>query len=41
MELWDFINERKTFWLLPIVAVLILFGILTVLMRGSAVAAFI
>ena len=41
MELWAFMKERKKFWLLPIVAVLLLFGGLIVLTQGSAVAPFI
>ena len=41
MELWDFMKERKKFWLLPIVIVLMLFGSLIVLTQGSAVAPFI
>jgi hypothetical protein len=40
-ELWDFMKERKKFWLLPIVVVLMLFGSLIVLTQGSAVAPFI
>ncbi len=41
LELWAFMRERKKFWLLPIVAVLLLFGGLIVLTQGSAVAPFI
>ena len=41
MELWDFMKERKKFWLLPIVVILMLFGSLIVLTQGSAVAPFI
>lgn len=41
MELWAFMKERKKFWLLPIVVVLVLFGSLIVLTQGSAVAPFI
>lgn len=41
MELWAFMKERKKFWLLPIVAVLLLLGSLIVLTQGSAVAPFI
>jgi len=40
-ELWMFMRERKKFWLLPIVLVLVLFGGLVVLTQGSAVAPFI
>jgi hypothetical protein len=41
IELWAFLRERKKFWLLPIVAVLVLFGGLMVLTQGSALAPFI
>jgi hypothetical protein len=41
LELWAFMTERKKFWLLPIVVVLLLFGGLIVLTQGSAVAPFI
>ncbi len=41
MELWAFMKERKKFWLLPILLVLLVFGTLIVLTQGSAVAPFI
>ena len=40
-EFWDFLKERKKYWLLPILIVLALFGILIVLSQGSAIAPFI
>ena len=40
-ELWGFMRERKKFWLLPIVLVLLLFGSLMVLTQGTVVAPFI
>lgn len=40
-ELWDFMKERRKFWLFPFIAVLLLFGALIVLTEGSAVAPFI
>ena len=40
-ELWAFMRERKKFWLLPIVVVLLLFGSLLMLTQGSVVAPFI
>ncbi|WP_169737961.1 DUF5989 family protein [Terasakiella pusilla] len=40
-ELWAFIKERKKFWLLPVIVVMVLFGGLLVLAQGSAVAPFI
>lgn len=41
MELWAFMRERKKFWLLPIIVVLLMLGTLIVLTQGSAVAPFI
>jgi hypothetical protein len=41
MELWAFMKERKKFWLLPIIVVLMMLGTLIVLTQGSAVAPFI
>ncbi len=41
VELWSFMRERKKFWLLPIVTILVLVGALVVLTQGSAVAPFI
>ena len=40
-DLWGFMQERKKFWLAPIIIVLLLLGILVVLAQGSAVAPFI
>jgi len=40
-EFTRFIMQRKKFWLLPIIIVLIFFGGLIVLTQGSAVAPFI
>jgi competence protein ComGC len=40
-ELWAFLKERKKFWLLPIIIVLVLFSTLLVLTQGSALAPFI
>jgi len=40
-ELWAFMKERKKFWLLPIITVMLLLGALIVLAQGSAVAPFI
>jgi hypothetical protein len=41
IELWEFMRERKKFWLLPIVIVLLTFGGMVVLTQGSALAPFI
>lgn len=40
-DLWKFLKERKKFWLLPIILVLLMLGILIVIGGGSAVAPFI
>ncbi|MCJ7500000.1 DUF5989 family protein [bacterium] len=40
-DLWLFLKERKKFWLLPIILVLLLLGALIVLTQGSAIAPFI
>lgn len=40
-ELWEFMRERKKFWLLPIIFIMVLLGGLLVLVQGSAVAPFI
>ncbi len=41
IELWAFMRERKKFWLLPMLVILLLLGSLIVLTQGSAVAPFI
>jgi hypothetical protein len=33
-DLWGFLKERKKWWLLPMVLVLLLFGVLIVLTSG-------
>jgi len=40
-DLWDFMRERKKFWLAPIILVMLLLGMLIVVAQGSAVAPFI
>jgi hypothetical protein len=40
-ELFEFLWARKLWWLVPMVAVLILFGLLLVMTQGSALAPFI
>jgi hypothetical protein len=40
-ELWEYMRERKKFWLLPIVVMMAVLGGLIVLSQGSAVAPFI
>jgi Family of unknown function (DUF5989) len=40
-DLWGFLKNRKKFWLLPLIAILLAFGVLIVLASGSAIAPFI
>jgi hypothetical protein len=40
-EFWDFLRVRKKFWLLPVIVLMLLFGGLIVLTKGSAIAPFI
>jgi len=40
-DLWGFLRQRKKFWLLPLIVVLLVFGVLIVLTAGSAIAPFI
>ena len=41
VEFWQFLCEQKKFWLIPIVVVLVVFGLLVVFTQSSAVAPFI
>jgi hypothetical protein len=41
VELWRFMRVRKKFWLLPILAMALMFGGLVVLVKGTVVAPFI
>jgi len=41
LEIWDFLKERKKWWLGPIILALVILGILIVLTEGSAIAPFI
>ena len=40
-DLWGFLRQRKKFWLLPLISILLAFGVLIVLASGSAIAPFI
>jgi hypothetical protein len=40
-ELWGFMKERKKWWLLPIIIVMVLVGSLLIFAQGSALAPFI
>jgi hypothetical protein len=41
VEFWSYMKARKKFWLLPLILVLVLFGGLIMLAKGSAIAPFI
>ena len=41
IEFWEFLKERKKWWLAPIVLFLLLFGTLIVLTEGTVIAPFI
>ena len=41
LELWRFMRARKKFWLLPILAMMVLFGGLIIATQGTAIAPFI
>jgi NAD/NADP transhydrogenase beta subunit len=41
IDLWHYLKDRKKWWLLPLIAILLIFGVLIVLSGGSAVAPFI
>ena len=40
-ELWVYMRARKKFWLLPIFIMMVLFGGLIILLKGSVAAPFI
>lgn len=40
-ELWAFLRARKKFWMLPIIALMLLLGVLLVFSQGSVFAPFI
>lgn len=41
IEFWLFLKERKKYWLLPIILILVIFGGLIVLTQGTVMAPFI
>lgn len=41
LEFWQFLKERKKWWLAPIIVFLLLIGLLIFMTSGSAVAPFI
>ena len=40
-DLWGFLRQRKKFWLLPFIVIVLMFGALMVFASGSAIAPFI
>jgi hypothetical protein len=40
-ELWGFMRERKKWWLLPVIIVMLVVGTLLIFAQGSALAPFI
>ncbi len=40
-EFWAFIRQRKRYWLVPVIAILVILGVLLVLAENSAIAPFI
>lgn len=40
-DIWGFLKARKKFWLLPLIVILLLWGLLIVLSSSSAIAPFI
>ena len=41
IEFWSYLRARRKFWLLPVLLVVLLFGGLMILAKGSAIAPFI
>ena len=41
IEFWAYLRARRKFWMLPLLLVLLLFGGLIILAKGSALAPFI
>jgi len=41
LELWRFLVVRKKYWLMPVVALMVIFGGLLILTQGSTLAPFI
>jgi drug/metabolite transporter superfamily protein YnfA len=40
-EFWQFLRQEKKYWMVPIAAIFLLFGLLIVFAQSSAVAPFI
>jgi len=41
IEFWEFLKERKKWWLAPIIIFLVVFGTLILLTEGTVIAPFI
>jgi hypothetical protein len=41
IEFWQFMRVRKKYWLAPVITLMLFFGTLVVLTKGSAIAPFI
>lgn len=40
-EFWKFLRVRKKFWLLPLLTMIVIFGVLMILAESTALAPFI
>lgn len=40
-DLWKYMRSRRKFWLVPLIIILLFFGVLIVMSSGSAIAPFI
>jgi len=40
-DLWNFLRIRKKFWLVPVIIIMMLFGVLLLASSGTALAPFI
>jgi hypothetical protein len=40
-EMWAYMRQRKKFWLLPLILIMVLVGALLIFAQGSALAPFI
>ncbi len=40
-EIFEFLIKKKRYWLIPVIIILLLFGLLLVLTEGTAIAPFI
>ncbi len=40
-DLWDFLKERKKYWMAPLIITLVVFGALIIFAQSSVIAPFI